>query len=849
MLFYQRVLTTLCLSLTFAVPALAQGPGPGDGPPRGPRSGGPGGPGGGDAPVDAKPKPYDQVITKEAVSTPGLFTVHRIGEKVYFEIPADQLGKEMLWVTEIEQLPPGLGYGGQAVGNRVIRWMRRNNTIYLRNVDYSIRADEKLAVHQAITDASLEPIIMAFPVAAEGKDKSAVIDVTKLFTSDPPEFAAKNALGAGSVDSTRSYIDTVKSFPTNIETRSLLTFSGSAPSGSPFGGPPTPGRRPGGGGRPRGDGSLSATIHYSMVRLPDTPMMGRLSDSRVGYFSEDFQDYGTDKHRVVEQSYITRYRLEKKDPTAALSEPVKPIVYYIGREVPEKWKPYMKKAVEDWNVAFEQAGFKNAIIAKDAPTVQEDPDWSEDDARYSVIRWAPSETENAMGPEVHDPRSGEILEAHIIVWHNVLKLAEDWYFTQASPMDKTAQKLPLPDELMGRIIEYVVGHEVGHTFGLEHNFKASSAYSIAQLRDPNFTTQYGDEASIMDYGRFNYVAQPGDGARLIPMIGPYDKFAIQWGYAPIPSAKTPEDEKPTLNKMAAEQVTNPLLRFGHGPEEGHNEDPTERREDLSNDPMEATILGLKNIDRVTTYLVPATTKLGEDYDLLSEEYDALLGQRQLELGHVAALIGGVVKTDWHVGYGDDVYAPVPRTEQAHAMQFLLKYGFTTPHSLLRPDILYRIEPSGVANRVLTSQTGLLSSLLSDDRVNRMLDSEALAAKPTYTVMQMVADLQTGLWSELSHPHPVVDLYRRNLQRAYLRTVQAKLNPPAAAPDTTPAFGPPGAPAGPPASQGDLRPILLGQLRMLEAKITKALPTVQDPATRLHLLDAREQIHRLLNPRA
>lgn len=769
------------------------------------------------------PKPYKDVITAEAKSDPGMFTVHHVDEKYYFEIPADKLNRDMLWTTEIAQLSQGAGgfgggYGGLFVGDRTVCWTRRNNKIYLRLMDYSVRSDDKGAIRQAVENANLSPIIMAFDVEAEGKDKSAVIDATRLLSSDVSEFSAKGTLGGGGIDAARSYIDKVKSFPENIETRTLYTFTGG-------GGPVGPGRRGGGGG---GGGTISALIHYSMVLLPETPMQGRLFDSRVGFFTHDFKDFGRPENRVVDRGYIARYRLVKKDPSAKVSEPVKPIVYYISREVPEKWRPYLKKGVEAWQPAFEKAGFKNAIICKDAPSVAEDPDWDSEDARYSVIRWAPTDFENAVGPHVSDPRSGEIMSAHIIVWHNVLKLAETWYFTQVSPLDKRAQKLPLPESLTGELMEYVVCHEVGHTLGLRHNHKASSFYSAAQLRNPTFTNQYGTEASIMDYGRFNYIAQPGDNVRLIPILGPYDHFAIEWGYTPLPGMKDPDAEKSALDAIAARQVSNPMLRFG-GEDAIAQVDPSVQMEDLGSDPIEATRYGLKNIARVVKLLVPATTKYGEDYDLLKEMYDATLGQRRLELGHVAKLVGGVVETRYHAGRGKAVFVPVPAAKQAAAVKFLIDNALQTPTDLLTPDILTRIEPSGIADRVLGSQTFVLASLLGDARIKRLQDNEVMSPGNAYTVTQLVTDLQNGVWSELAQPAPTVSLYRRNLQRAYLTTMKARL-------------------VGDAATQTDLRPIAVGSLRQLARTIDAAVPKTKDRVTGLHLQECRRDIERILNPK-
>lgn len=767
-------------------------------------------------PADAKPAPkpgalkeYKDVITAEAKSDPGLFTVHQVGDKYYYEIPAAALNKEMLWTTEIAQVPAGFGYGGTAIGDRVVRWTRRNNKIYLRNVSFDLRGGNgKSAIDRAVAAASLEPIIMGFDVETEGKDKSAVIEVSRLLISDVPEFSAKQALGGMGVDPSRSYIDHVKSFPTNIEVRSAFTYMLAGQRGS--------------------NNSATALIHYSMTLLPEKPMQGRYFDSRVGYFTESFQDYGSDENRMVPREYIARYRLEKKDPNAAVSEPVKQIVYYISREVPERWHPYIKKGIEDWQPAFEAAGFKNAIVCKEAPTEKEDPEWDPEDARYSVIRWAPMPIENAMGPHVHDPRSGEIISAHVIVWHDILKLVESWYFVQCAPLDIRAQKLPLPEPLMGELLRYVVAHEVGHTLGLRHNHKASSSYTIAQLRNKEFTEKYGDEASIMDYGRFNYVAQPGDNARLIPLIGPYDKFAIEWGYKPVPSATTPAAEKTALDQIAARQVSDPMLRFG-GENAQAQVDPTVQMEDLSNDPVEATMWGLKNIDRVAGLIVPATTKYGEDYTILQQMYGSLLNQRMMELFHVTKLVGGEVETDYHAGRGNAVFTPVPKAKQAEAVKFLIDYGLSTPKSLVTPYILSRIEPNGAADLVLSLQRFVVGQLFSETRVKRLMDDQALYGNSAYTIVQLVTDVQNGVWKEIDGPAPVIDLYRRNLQRSYLQLLKPRL-------------------VGDGESQSDFRPIVRGALVRLLKKIDLALPKTKDAVTALHLQDSRKELDRILNPK-
>ncbi len=529
-------------------PAPSPTPAPDAPPPTPPDTKGATRPGMGRRPASGNPnariRPFDDVITAEAKSDPGLFNVHRIDEKIFYEIPQDVLGKDMLWVTNIEKTGSGSGYSGDPVGDRVVRWELRNEDVLLRDVKYDIRADTKDPIRNAVQASSVEPIIAVLPVRAYGKDKSLVIDATELFTSDMPEFSASRRLGGGSADPRKTFIEQVKSFPDNIETKVLMTYrrggGGILSLGLPSPSPdpdPAPRRRPVGGGG--AGGAVTVLVHHSMVKLPEEPMKPRKFDERVGFFTEDFQDYGNIKnHQVENVRYIARWRLEKKDDNAEISEPKKPIVFYIGREVPDKLRPFIKKGVESWQPAFEKAGFKNAIIAKDAPTPREDPDWDAEDARFSTIRWLPSTTENAMGPHVADPRTGEILEADILMYHNVLKLARDWYFVQASPNDPRAQMLPMPDDLIGELLSYVVAHEVGHTLGFPHNMKGSSSFTVAQLRDPKFTAENGTEASIMDYGRFNYVAQPGDNARLIPKIGPYDFFAVEWGYKTFKGATT-----------------------------------------------------------------------------------------------------------------------------------------------------------------------------------------------------------------------------------------------------------------------------------------------------------------------
>ncbi|HEY5085991.1 MAG TPA: zinc-dependent metalloprotease, partial [Gemmatimonadaceae bacterium] len=716
-------------------------------------------------------------------------------------------------------------------GERTLRWDRDGNHVILRSPSFAVTADTTLAVYKAVENSNYAPIIAVFNVESYGPDSAAVIDVTRLFTTSVPEFAAIR----GTIDEHRSFVESAIAFPDNIEIEATETGT-PAPLPTRPGSPPVP-------TTPRElQTAQSVLAHWSLVRLPEQPMMPRRFDERVGFFSVRQVDFGAEQ-RAAPRQFITRYRLLKKDPTAALSEPVKPIIYYVDPATPDEWKPWIRKAITDWQPAFEAAGFKNAIIAMDPPT--NDPDWSPDDIRHTMIRWLPSTVENSVGPHVSDPRTGEILNGSVRIFQNVLNLQRDWYFTQAAQVDPRARTFPMPDSLMGRLLEFVVAHEIGHTIGLRHDQLGSSTYPADSVRSPTWVHKMGHSPSIMDYSRFNYVAQPEDHIALddiIPRVGPYDKYAIMWGYKPIPDATTYEAERPTLDQWARMQDSIPWYRFSENNEAGGFGTLSEAVGDA--DPVKSTGLGFRNLQRVVGYIDGAAIRPGEDNSDLREIYDRTVGQWATEAGHVATVVGGAEVQYKSGSQPGPVYTPLSRARQADAIRFIDDNVFKTPTFLIRPDIGRRIEADGMITRIDNAQGRVLAALLDDGRMNRLLEYEALATdkRDAYPLGNMLDDMRHGLWSELSESRISIDPYRRALQDNYLSQIDRKLNGPA----IVAAFGGFG-PRPAPLSE-DAKSELRGQLVALSADIKRVSGRSADRETQLHLDGAEHRIGEILNPK-
>lgn len=748
------------------------------------------------------PQDYSTVI-KDHDKKEGVFNVFTKGESILFEIPKSKLGREFFWYSELRKAPTG-SYSGASPREQVLRWEERGDKVLLRTVDYSVRARDGGSVAIAVMQSTFDPIIAAFDVRARTESGDPVIDATRLYRTDVPELTSRAV--SGSIDNDRTFLERVVTFPENINVEVLVTTrsAGGAPA---TGG----GGRGGGGGAART--STSAIVHYGLVLLPEKPMMGRLSDSRVGYFTNRFTDYGTEYHGTKDFEFISRHRLEKKDPNQPISEPVEPIVYYVPKEVPEKWRAYVKKGIEDWQPAFEAAGFKNAIIAKDQP---DDPNWSPEDVRYNVIRWVPLPVRNAMGPSVTDPRSGEILSAHVLMYHDSLKLVTDWYFAQASAVDPRAQKLPFPDDLTGECLRFVVAHEVGHTLGLHHNGKSSAMVPVSLLRDKNWTHANGTAASIMDYARFNYVAQPGDGANMQPKIGPYDKWAIMWGYKPILSATTPWEELETTDEWAAQQVENPMLRFHNN---YNSTDPTALSEVLGDDAVAASNYGTANLKRTMGFLLNATTKLGEDYSELSRYHGQVISQFGNFISHVTAVVGGVELIDYRAGRGGETYVPAPKADQQKSVKWLMDNVLKTPTWLVPTNILYRVGNDAGMSRINSLYNRVIGGLLNDGRIDRMRTNAIKQGAAAYTVEEMVDTLRAEVWNELGASAPVVDPYRMALHQSYVNNLINKLTP-----------------------SSRHRGLALMEIEASHEAVKAALPKVRDRATKGHLLNIQNLLH-------
>ena len=784
-------------------------------------------------------QPYDKVITKDAKTDEGLFSVHTVDDKRYYEIPDSLFNREMLMVSRISKTATGIGFGGGKINTQVLRWEKNDKKVLVRVASYENVAADSLPVHEAVVNSNFEPVLFSFDIKAINKKDSlnpaTVIEIDPLFTKDvkalgfPDRFRKRYKVTR--MDGDRSYIESIKSYPLNIEARHVKTYlSSDPPSNSSL-------------------GSISLEINNSMILLPKEPMKRRYFDERVGWFARGQVDYGLDAQESKTVTYLDRWRLEVKDEdiekykAGELVEPKKQIVYYIDRATPKEWVPFIKQGIEDWQVAFEAAGFKNAIIPKDPPSPEEDPEWSPEDVRYSVVRYLASPIPNANGPHVSDPRSGEILESDINWYHNVMSLLRGWYFVQTAAINPAAQKTEFEEKVMGRLIRFVSSHEVGHTLGLPHNMGSSVAYPVDSLRSASFTKKYGTAPSIMDYARFNYVAQPGDeGVALMPNIGIYDKYAIKWGYKPILD-KTAKEEKPILNSWILEHAGDPMYRFGHQ-QVGDIHDPSSQTEDLGDDAIKASLYGIENLKRIVPKLMEWTTEDGENYDDLETMYGHVVAQFRRYMGHVSNNIGGVYEYHKTADQEGAVYTHVSKEHQKDAMNFMQEQLFETPEWLIDQNIFNKIEYSGSVERIRATQERYLNTMLQLGKLARIIENETLNGDEAYGLVEMMRDLRRGIWSE-TRSGRTIDTYRRNLQKAHIDRLEYLMT--ADSQRKLPDFG--GYRKSTPinTSQSDIRSVARAELNNLKRDIRSGLARISDTMSRYHLQDALERIDLILEP--
>lgn len=776
---------------------------------------------------DSPFKKYEDVITDKAITDDGVITVHRVEDDYFFEVPEEVLGKEMLLVSRISKTPANLsGFinGGSKVNEQVVRLDRHENRLLLRRMAFSNVAPDSLPVAFSVGANNFEPILMAFDIEALSPDSSGyVIEVGELFESDVPALSGlspsqRTRFRVRRLDGARSFINEMKSFPQNVNVRHTMTFEAAEPPSN-------------------GDtGTISMEMYQSMILLPER-MMPRLTDPRVGFFSVRQTDFSLDELKAGTRSYIRRWRLEPKDPEAYLRgelvEPVKPIVYFLDPGTPTRWRPYFCAGVEDWNRAFEAAGFKNAVQCHEAP--EDDPDFDPEDVRYSTVRYVANTTRNATGPSVSDPRTGEIIESDIIWYHNHMRSYRNRLMIETGAANPAARSLNTEETLIGETMRQVIAHEIGHALGLPHNMIASSSFPVDSLRSPTFTSEYGVAPTIMDYTRQNYIAQPGDGVtRFVRKIGPYDDYVINWGYRWYPDVTSPDDEKERLDALVLAKEGDRRYRFlsstGYTPEA--------QTEDMGDDPVLASTYAVANLKRVVPNLVEWTSTDGQSYDDLQEIYGELLGQWSRYMNHAVTVMGGLYVTPKTTDQAGMIYDVVPRDRQERALTFVAENVFQTPTWLLDSSILRRIEPAGAVDRMRARQVSILNNVLHPARLARMIEAETID-DAGYPAIEFLDDVRAYVFSELNGNRPVIDTYRRALQRAYVERMEYLMTEEPSLPGFF--FG-----TDVDISQSDIRPMVRGQLTDLADHMARVRSMVRDRQTQVHLADLAVRVSDILD---
>jgi Met-zincin/Domain of unknown function (DUF5117)/Domain of unknown function (DUF5118) len=768
-------------------------------------------------------KPYWQVITPSYTTKEGLFTVHECKDTVYFEIPDSILNRDIEVINRLSAGPGGTGvYAGEVLDEKTIQFEHNlsDSTIRIRYDLVISSADTASDIYKAVKNSNENPVAFSFPIKAYNYNHSAyVIDMTKWLkdaksfvnTVSPDNAFSRRVTGFHDFD-----LDFIHVYPINVE----ISITKNAESHIP--------------GLPQGTPATLTSIS-SFVELPLVPMQQRIADPRVGYFADQEYHFGDDQQRVEDRRFILRWRLEPRDEDrdrwlhGELVEPKKPIIIYIDPATPKQWRPYLIAGINDWQKAFEQAGFKNAIFGREWP--EGDTTMHMDDARYSFVNYLPSEITNAYGPQIHDPRSGEIIQTKIGWYHNVMELLHDWYMIQAGAVDPRARHPKFDDALMGQLIRFVSSHEVGHTLGLRHNMGASSRTPVDSLRSRHYLALHGHTSSIMDYARFDYVAQPEDNIpenELFPHIGEYDRWAIQWGYMSA-GGHTAEQDKIAMRKLVTDSLAaNTRLWFGADNRETGRKDPRCQSEDLGDDAVKASAYGIMNLKRILPNLPAWTHEEGGTYDQMNEMYQGLKDQFTRYMQQVILNIGGVYTTPRGEDEKGAVYTPTPATKQAEAVAFFNKELFTTPTWLLDERVTRYVSEPTEPNFVEDLQVRVLNSLLDIGKIDQVLAVERQFPDQAYKIEDYFAAIHKGIWSELK-TGKTIDPYRRNLQKSYIASIQNILLSTKA--DQT---------------ESDAFSLIRADILQLQSEINADLPRVTDAMTRYHLQDLQVRIKKTLD---
>ena len=694
-------------------------------------------------------------LTKDMNMSKGIINSYTKNNKLLFEIPNGILGKEILVVTRLAQVPSGYSpyiNAGSKTSEQVISFFRKNNRVDIRQLSYNNIADLDDPISQSVIENNFSPILASFEIK-NSDTSSFLIDVSEYFLKDSPGFniinsRVKDQYKIGGVDRRRSSIDSARSFPENIEILATLTFNTNKPP------------------RINRTKTFSFQVNHSFILLPSEKMKIRHFDHRVGWFTVNKIDYSSSALKSDSFKLIRRWRLEPKDEEAyskgELVEPKKKIIYYLDPATPKKWRPYFIKGIEDWNSVFEKAGFKNAIVAKNPPTKDEDPDFSPEDIRYSTVRYVASETRNATGPSVSDPRTGEILESDIIWYHNHLRSYRNRYLLETGAANPSARTLETPEKEIGEMMRRVISHEIGHALGLPHNMKASSAYPVDSLRSGEFTQKMGIATTIMDYARYNYIAQPGDkNIRFIRQLGPYDDYSIEWGYRYFPG-KSVNEEKEILSKFVDQKSLNPIYMFGSS-----WGDPNSQTENIGDDPVKASYYGIKNLKIVAKNLSEWTYAPNKDYADLEELYGELLGVYRRYIFHVIGIIGGVNQTLINTNQsGSYTYKNVDQQDQIRALSFLDTELWKTPIWLLDKEIISQINNSDGLYKIEAMHERSINSLLSNYRLNRMLSSDNSIVGEGLNYDELLDLLYESIFDKINPTNQI----ERNLQISFTKKI-------------------------------------------------------------------------------